>query len=91
MAEIKARSMTRKERKEFLKSGLDPAFVKKTGDDAADNLAMTEISEKMIDWILEHIYPDQNFDNVSNAECIKLARDTYALTMGADPETLKNL
>lgn len=85
-----ARSMTRRERKAFLAAGADPGVFRRTGDSETDNPALIELNEKMVDWILENIYPDYNFDDTPNGDCIKLAQDTYALTMGVKPEALKN-
>lgn len=86
----KARSMTRKERKAFLAAGADPGVFRRTGDSDTDNPALVELTEKMVDWILENIYPDYDFDDVPNGECVRLAQETYALTMGVNPEQLKN-
>jgi hypothetical protein len=89
---VTLRSLTRKQRRELRNSNLDPALIKCPGeseeDDARERFLLTE---DMIDWILENVYSDYDFDDVPNQECMKLALDTYTLAMGRIPaDRLKN-
>lgn len=89
---ITLRSLTRKQRRELRNVNLDPALTKFPGeseeDDDRERLLLTE---DMIDWMLENVYSDFNFDDVPNQECMKLALDTYTFAMGRPPaDRLKN-
>jgi hypothetical protein len=78
---IKPRSLTRKENKEFRKSGLHPNYQEK---DARPRL------DDMVDFILDHFYPNVDFDEAVNSDCVKLCTDTIALTYGQEAEEVKN-
>ena len=67
-----ARPLTRGEVKKLREANLDPAFHE-------DDLTM-KVNAEMVDWILENIYPDFNFDNNPYSSCLKLATDVYQLT-----------
>lgn len=78
------RVMTRRQVKELRKAGLDPALMSK--EDAATIAAR---SADMIEWILDNVYSDFNFDDISYSDCWALATETYRRTMGLDSE-IKN-
>lgn len=83
--DIKPRAMTWNEVKALREAGLDP--VKRTD---ADTRELAKISSETLDYILENIYGENDFDNVPYNELLKLARETYILTMGEDEQTIKN-
>lgn len=83
--DIKPRVMTRQEINGLREAGLDPTMR----SDAAER-EMSKISVEMIDYILDNIYPEHNFDNEPYNECAKLAADTYLMTMGRKDEIIKN-
>lgn len=88
---VVVRSLTRRQRRELRKANVDPALFKPSGDLESDGVARFEMTEDMIDWILENVYADHDFDDVPNQECMKLAMDTYALALGRVPDDqLKN-
>lgn len=52
--------------------------------------AVSELNEKIVDWILDNVYKDYDFDNAPFPECKQLANETYRLTFGGTPEEEKN-
>jgi hypothetical protein len=77
----KPRGLRKKENKEFRKSGLHPRYV--------ENKEQMPLDE-MVDYILEKFYPEINFDEAENADCVKFATDTIGLTYGQAPDEVKN-
>lgn len=77
MHEVKPRAMTRKEIKAMRKAGMDPAIKSDV-----DNREIAKIGAEMIDWILDNIYKGHDFDDVPYNECVKLAQETYQISMG---------
>lgn len=76
---IAIRDMDRKQVKALREAGLDPAFVEMNGQKTAD----------LIDWIIDHIYPDVELDGVPYYKITQLAMDTYRRAMSG-PEAVKN-
>lgn len=83
---VEVRIMTRKQMKDLKEAGCDPSFI---GDEAT-NQKLAQISMEMVDWVLENVYDDVNFDEWLNPDCIKLARATYQMSIGDEVE-IKNL
>ena len=71
----KPRPMLRREIKALRAAGYDPAML---ADDA--NIAQT--SAEMVEWILDNIYSEVDFDDTPYPECLKLAAETYKITFG---------
>ena len=79
----KARAMSYTERKAFRAAGLDPAFIPNEKRD--DKQFVAEVSERMIDWMLDEIYGGKEskwYENVGYDVLSELAKNTYALTYG---------
>lgn len=71
----KARPMTRGERKKLDKEGINiNAF------NADSKLTYAQMRDKMVDFILDVVYPEFNFDDLSNAVCLAFATYIYALS-----------
>lgn len=68
--------MNRKQRRELGTSGYDFGKIR-----LDDKRTFTEIRDDMFDWILDHIYPDFNFDEVDNPTCNAFALLTYKNSM----------
>ena len=79
---MKARSLKRSENKELRQSGNHPNYQK--AEDRASGL------DDFVDYVLDHFYPDINFDEAAYGDCVKLATDTLALTYGQNPAEVKN-
>lgn len=76
---IDIRVMSYKQIKALRKAGLDPAYF---GVDGAK-------SSEMVDYILENIYPEYDFDSCGYDEIFELGMATYRRCFGA-PEETKN-
>lgn len=74
----KAKALTKKQFKELRIAGLDPST-----SDAEGEKAIARISLDMVDWICDNVYPDTDFDETPFNECLKLAQETYRLTVGS--------
>lgn len=85
----KPRAMTRREMRAMREAGVDPAINDAmVGDNAVD---AQKVGAGMVDYILDTIYPDFDFDNVPYDECLRFAGKIYALTMGGVmPDEVKN-
>lgn len=69
------RGLTRTERKALDATGFNIGKIK------PDKMnEFSEIAEQMYDWIMDTIYPDFTFDEVSNNVCNAFALYTYKLT-----------
>lgn len=82
----RARSLTRKERKAFDKSGKN-IFNLVTQDDKRTFLA---IRQDAADWILDNVFPKFDWDNVENNICQAFAEYVMNLTYSGDLDE-KNL
>lgn len=86
----KARSMTYAERKKFKATGLDQL-------DVNDKEGVLDRQDELVDWVIENIYPevkaaiDEDGDAVFYGDMVKLTQDTIILTMGQEPDAVKNL
>jgi|LSQX01.3.fsa_nt_gb hypothetical protein len=76
------RAMTRKQFRQMKEAGFDPLKV--------DQEEQASSTLDMFDWILDNIYPDHDFDEYPNGECMRLAADTFKLAMGQPTEEAKN-
>lgn len=76
----KPRALNRKEIKELRKSGFHINYV--------ENAA--KVVEDFTDYILDHFYPDIDFDSTPQKECLKFAADTFAITYGEEKAEVKN-
>lgn len=74
----KPRALTRKERKELDKAGLN--MFKSFGD---DNLNPVERREACADFILDTLYPDFDFD-LPNGVCLFFGSYIFGLSYGAE-------
>ena len=75
-----ARRMTRREMRALRDAGFDPALNDAmAGENPVD---ISRVSSGMVDHILDNIYPDFDFDDVPYDACLKLASETYGLSMG---------
>lgn len=85
------RSLTRRERKELLKSGLDPSAIgAKVQDENVNQVEAIQLTEDMLDYVLAKGYPGYDFEDAPNALCFKLAQDTIQLTLGMKEREAKN-
>lgn len=73
----KPRAMTRKEVKAMRKAGMDPAMKSD-----ANNREIAKLGAEMTDWILDNIYKDHDFESTGYDKLVKLAEDTYLISMG---------
>ena len=85
------RSLTRRERKELLKSGLAPSAigVKAQGENV-NQVEVIQLTEDMLDYVLAKGYPGYDFEDAPNALCFKLAQDTIQRTLGMKEHEAKN-
>ena len=78
---VKARPLTNGEIRALRKAGLHIHYLNLKDE--------PEKLEEFTDYILDNIYPNVDFDNATQKECIKLAADTLVQTYG-DEEEVKN-
>jgi hypothetical protein len=90
------RSMTRKQAKEFNAKGLNPLRntemiqkIRKEEWDAEDSLFSLKLNDDMVEWILENVYPEFDFDNADQKLSDTLAIETYNKTFVSNAE-IKN-
>lgn len=76
---IEIKSMTRGQIKQLRAAGLDPAFGEKDKENSAE----------LVDWIIDHIYPELPADDLEYHILVKLATDTYTRAYRG-PESIKN-
>ena len=76
LPEIK--SMTRKQRKEVDAKKLN--YFKYGMDDSNQNLITKQ--EQSVDWVLDNVYPDFNFDDLPNNVCFVFGQMVFATTYG---------
>lgn len=76
-----ARSLTRGERRALDKAGVN---IRKA--DYAQKRVDTIVDE-MADWIIDHIYPEFDFDSVANNVCTLFAMYVYQMTYEDDLAT----
>lgn len=74
-----ARAMKRSERKRLNTAGLNLNNYK-----AGLQKNFTELQEEMCDWILDHVYPEFDFDDLPNNIGYVFALHTYMLTYQDD-------
>lgn len=85
------RSMTRRERKALLASGLDPTQIGvKAQGEGVDQLELINLSECMVDHILATAYPNYDFSDAPNDLCMAFATNTYQASVGIKQEHEKN-
>lgn len=78
MENVKIRSMTRGQIKTLRKLGFDLALLEK-----AEGNKVLEAME----WIFDNVYPElAENDDIPYSEVIRIAKETYRKTYGADEE-----
>ena len=79
------RPMTYKERKRFRAAGCDMAFIPASEREEQSKLA--QLTEDMIDWILNEIYDGKDnpwYEDVPYSILAELAKATYQITYGVE-------
>lgn len=71
-----AKKLSRKQRKDLDKTGNDISKISKD-----DKRSFLQIRDDMVDWILDTIYPDFNFDELDNDVCTAFALYTYNISI----------
>lgn len=74
-----ARALTRAERKKLDAAGHNLFKIKEN-----DKRSLAEVKENLTDWILDTIYPDVSFDDVSNNVCNWFAEYVFAISYRDD-------
>lgn len=88
-----ARTMTRRQAKEFNAKELNPLRniemiqkVRKEEWDAEDSLFSLKLNDDMVEWILGNVYSEFDFDNADQKLSDALALETYNKTFVSNAE-----
>ena len=81
LAKPPVRPLTRAEMKELRKQGLDPAIL-----EISSRTVAAQKTAELVDWILETVYPDLNFDALPYPQTVAIAMSVYKATYGTEEE-----
>jgi hypothetical protein len=89
LKKIPVRVMTRGQVKELRAKGIDPGDLDEIPEDTKGLYQLLRKQKSLINWILDNVYPEFDFDKLPNPIVDDFAQRTYRKTMGTDEE-IKN-